>query len=280
MRVLIAEDDALSRRLLEVFLRESGHEVVVARDGTEALAALERADAPPLAIIDWVMPGLDGPEICHRLARIPRAQRIYTILLTAKSRKSEIVEGLESGADDYLVKPFDKEELKARIKVGARIIELQKNLNQRVAELERAVAERDRAEQALRTLAVTDELTGLYNRRGFFTFAENFLRMAARTGQQSLLYYVDMDGLKQINDTFGHADGSLAIKGVADILRQTFRQTDIIARLGGDEFVVLATNAGSGQKEIILQRLTGNFRAYNEDPENKHELSVRDPDRL
>jgi diguanylate cyclase (GGDEF)-like protein len=274
MKILIAEDDAISRVLLQALLRDCGHEVIATTNGLEAMAALEKDDAPPLAIIDWVMPGLNGTEICRKLSGNHDANRIYTILLTSKSRKIEIVEGLDSGADDYLVKPFDPEELKARIKVGMRIIELQKKLTERVKELEQVIVERDRAEEALRQLALSDELTGLYNRRGFFTFAEHFLKLAVRTQQDSLLYYVDMDGLKQINDTLGHAEGSLAIKGVADVLRKTFRHTDIIARIGGDEFVILATATGLNDKNAILERLKGNFKTYNGDPQNKHHLSV------
>lgn len=274
MKILIAEDDAMSRLLLQTLLRDCGHEVISTKNGIEALAVLEKPDAPPLAIIDWVMPGLNGTEICRKLNGSEDSSRIYTILLTAKSRKIEIVEGLNSGADDYLVKPFDPEELKARIKVGARIIELQKKLTERVKELEQVIIERDRAEEALRQLALSDELTGLYNHRGFFTFAEHFLKIAARTNQNSLLYYVDMDGLKQINDTLGHAEGSLAIQGIAQVLRGTFRQTDIIARIGGDEFVILATSTGINEKDVISQRLAKNFESYNNDPAHRHHLAA------
>ena len=274
MKILIAEDDALSRKLLEAFLTAAGHEVIVTADGAEALRVLERSDAPSLAIIDWVMPGLNGTEVCRRLQRRKDSNPIYTILLTAKSRKSEIVEGLDSGADDYLVKPFDPEELKARIKVGARIIELQKKLAERVEELEQVIIERDQAQETLQKLALTDELTGLYNRRGLFTFAEHFLKNAGRTDQKSLLYYADMDGLKKINDTLGHAEGSLAIQGAAQVLRSSFRQSDIIARVGGDEFVILATNTGILEKDIILKRLHEKVQEYNERGEHRHYLSM------
>lgn len=274
MKILIAEDEAVSRALLATVLRNSGHEVVVATNGIDALALLEKEDAPQLAIIDWVMPGLNGTEVCRKLGARKDSDRIYTILLTAKSKKSDIVEGLNSGADDYLVKPFDFDELKARIKAGVRIVELQKNLAERVEELERVILERDRAEEALRQLALSDELTDLYNRRGFFTFAEHFLSLATRTKHKSVLFYIDMDGLKQINDTYGHAEGSEAIKGVADILRQTFRKTDVIARVGGDEFVILASCAGVNEKGVIQKRLMESFQSYNSKSKNLYQLSI------
>jgi diguanylate cyclase (GGDEF)-like protein len=274
MRILIAEDDPVSRRVLETTLARWGHEVVVTCDGAEAWAALSGEDAPPLAVLDWMMPGMDGVEVCRRLQRAENTSRVYTILLTAKGGKKELVEGLESGADDYLTKPFDREELRARIKVGARIIELQSTLVERVRELEEAVAERKRAEEALLQLSLTDDLTALYNRRGFFAFVERHLKTARRSGQSSLLIYADMDGLKAINDTLGHIEGSLAITSVADILRRTFRDADIIARLGGDEFTILAVNSSLDDVDQITSRLRENLLMHNRQADNKYELSV------
>ena len=141
MEILIAEDDAVSRRLLEVTLRKFGHEVVVAHDGTEAWALLQVADAPRLAILDWMMPEIDGVEICRRLRRIPNAAPPYLILLTAKSSKEDIVTGLDAGANDYLTKPFHHAELRARVQVGVQVLELQSKLADRVSELEGALAQ-------------------------------------------------------------------------------------------------------------------------------------------
>ena len=141
MEILIAEDDAVSRRLLEVTLKKFGHEVVVAHDGAEAWALLQVADAPRLAILDWMMPGMDGVEICRRLRRMPNATPPYLILLTAKSSKEDVVIGLDAGANDYLTKPFDRAELRARVQVGAQVLELQSSLADRVRELEDALAQ-------------------------------------------------------------------------------------------------------------------------------------------
>ena len=139
MRVLIAEDDPVSRRILERLLRKWGYEVLVTTDGDEAWVALQSAEAPDLALLDIMMPRMDGLEICRRLRTLNR--RTYVILVTAKHGAREIVKGIEAGADDYLTKPYDPDELRARVLVGVRIIDLQTALAGRVVELERALAE-------------------------------------------------------------------------------------------------------------------------------------------
>lgn len=136
MRILIAEDDAVSRRLLEATLVKWGYEVVVTSDGRQALQALEQEGAPSLAVLDWMMPAMDGVELCRRIRHSRRERPPYVILLTAKGRKEDIVEGLGAGADDYVTKPFDRAELQARIQVGERILRLQAELAVRVKELE------------------------------------------------------------------------------------------------------------------------------------------------
>ncbi len=267
MKTLIAEDDRVSRRLLEAALVKKGYEVVVTQDGTQAWEALQQEDAPPLAILDWMMPGLDGAEVCRRVRQMAQASPTYIILLTAKSSKSEIVDGLQAGADDYLTKPFNRDELYARMQVGMRFVELQRNLAERVRQLERAELE-------LSSLSLTDDLTGLLNRRGFLVHAEEHMKTARRTRREFLLLYADMDGLKQINDTLGHAEGSLAIVRTADILRQTLRTSDLIARLGGDEFTMLAKDTAGETSEQITTRLEENLRNYNAGRRHSYELSL------
>jgi len=139
LRILIAEDERISCRLLESTLIGWGYEVVVTRSGTEAWDALQQQNAPRLAIMDWMMPGLDGVEVCRRARRIETSTPPYLILLTAKGSKENIVEGLSNGANDYITKPFDRDELRARVKVGVAVAELQQTLAERVAELEAAV---------------------------------------------------------------------------------------------------------------------------------------------
>ena len=141
MKVLIAEDDAVSRRVLAATLDKFGYEVVVAADGAEAWAALQSEDAPHLAILDWMMPEIDGVEVCRRVRALSAAVPPYLILLTAKSGKGDVVTGLDAGASDYLTKPFDRAELRARVQVGARVLELQDKLAARARELEAALAQ-------------------------------------------------------------------------------------------------------------------------------------------
>ncbi len=274
MRILISEDDPISSRILSKMLAKWGHEVITTRDGLEAWAVLSGMDAPPLAILDWMMPEMDGPEVCRKVRREITNSPPYLILLTARNRKEDLIEGLEAGADDFITKPFDAHELRVRLKAGRRITELQSSLAERVLELEEAIVERKRAEDELRNLTLTDYLTGLYNRRGFFTLVSHRLKVSRRTRKDALIFYADLDGLKQINDTFGHNEGSQAIAGTAEVLRQTFRESDIIARLGGDEFAVLAADASSGEIKVITERLRENIRSYNERRQQKYALSL------
>jgi DNA-binding response OmpR family regulator len=140
MRILIAEDDPVSRHLLTSKLRRWGHEVVVTCDGAAAWKAFQTRDAPRLAILDWVMPGLDGPEVCRRVRAQPEGETAYLMLLTANAAKPDVVAGLQSGANDYLTKPFDLEELQARLNTGIRIVELQQSLGERIRELGEALS--------------------------------------------------------------------------------------------------------------------------------------------
>ena len=274
MKILIAEDDPVSSRVLSTSLIKWGHEVVATCNGLEAWQALQEDNAPQLAILDWMMPGMAGPEVCRKVRQEITTSPIYLILLTAMSRKQDVVAGLEAGADDYLTKPFDRHELRVRLQAGVRIVELQSSLRERVRELEGAIVERQRAEDALRNLTMTDDLTGLYNHRGFFTLAEHYAKTARRTGKSPLLIYADMDGLKQINDRYGHTEGSLAIAKTAEILRQTFRDSDIVARLGGDEFVILAPDVSASGLDGIISRLRESLRSYNEQRNHSYFLAL------
>jgi len=272
MRILIAEDDPISCRILTANLTKWGHEVVVTRNGRDAWQALHVQGAPPLAILDRVMPDVDGIEICRQLRQIDSP--VHVILLTSLNRREDLLEGLEAGADDYLTKPLDTHELRVRLQAAGRILELQESLRQRVRELEEAIAERKIAEEALRNLSLTDQLTGLYNYRGFINVAEHHAKTARRSKHPSLLIYADMDGLKEINDTLGHRAGSTAIAAVGQILRRTFRDCDIIARLGGDEFAVLVTNMQEPETAKVLERLRRNLDAYNESGNDEFTLAL------
>jgi diguanylate cyclase (GGDEF)-like protein len=252
---------------LKTTLESWGHNVIEAADGAIALQILESPDTPKLAILDLNMPELDGIAVCRQVRQEQTPTPVYIILLTASTSKADIVTGLEAGADDYVTKPFDTEELHARVKVGMRMVELQLSLAQRVAELEQA-------QETLRNLSLTDDLTGLYNRRGFFTLAEQHLKNARRAKRQASLIYIDMDGLKTLNDTHGHEEGSNALREVADILRNTFRSSDIIARIGGDEFVIFETYHGQNEGYSGAERLQANLQKRNLDTARNYQLSL------
>jgi diguanylate cyclase (GGDEF)-like protein len=248
-------------------LESWGHEVIEARDGAVALQILQNDSPPKLAILDLSMPEMDGIKVCKQVRQNSSATPTYIILLTANTRKELIVTGLEAGADDYVTKPFDTDELHARVKVGMRMVDLQMSLAQRVAELELA-------QESLRNLSLTDDLTGLYNRRGFFALAKQQLNSARREGRHASLVYIDMDGLKRLNDTHGHEIGSRVIQEVGDILRETFRSSDLIARIGGDEFVVFETSNDQIDEGTDVQRLQDNVTRHNAQQVRDYEISL------
>jgi diguanylate cyclase (GGDEF)-like protein len=248
-------------------LESWGHEVIEARDGAVALQILQNDSPPKLAILDLSMPEMDGIKVCKQVRQNSSATPTYIILLTANTRKELIVTGLEAGADDYVTKPFDTDELHARVKVGMRMVDLQMSLAQRVAELELA-------QESLRNLSLTDDLTGLYNRRGFFALAKQQLSSARREGRHASLVYIDMDGLKRLNDTHGHEIGSRVIQEVGDILRETFRSSDLIARIGGDEFVVFETSNDQIDEGTDVQRLQDNVTRHNAQQVRDYEISL------
>src|SRR5579863_2084632 len=196
MRILIADDSIVSRHLLEATLRKWGYEVAVACDGLEAWDALQGENAPRLAILDWVMPGLTGPEVCKRVRESSRGKEsnyTYILLLTSKSQREDLIEGMESGADDFLTKPFDQHELKVRLRAGTRIIDLQREL----------VAAREK----LREQATKDFLTRVWNRSSVLEILQRELERGRRDKQPLGVILADLDHFKAVNDNYGHFAG-------------------------------------------------------------------------
>jgi two-component system, cell cycle response regulator len=225
MRVLIAEDDPISRRVLESFLVKWGYEVIVALDGQEAWNLLQDENAPTMAILDWMMPGLDGVEVCQRVRTRTSQPYMYLLLLTAKGSKQDIVEALEAGADDYLTKPFDAAELKARLRAGIRVLDLQQQLIS--------------ARESLRIQATHDPLTGLSNRGEIFAVFERELERARREKTSLGVVMTDIDHFKRINDTYGHFAGDAVLREVASRLLHAVRPYDSVGRYGGEEFLII-----------------------------------------
>ena len=225
MRILVAEDDPVSRRLLESYMAKWGYEAVVASDGAEAWERLQAADAPRLALLDWMMPGLDGVEVCGRVRQ--RAQQPYTyiLLLTAKDEKLDVIEGLESGADDYLTKPFHSQELKARLRVGKRILDLEDGLLA--------------AREVLQFKATHDQLTGLWNRGAILDTLHRELARSRRESGSVGVLLADLDHFKSINDDHGHLAGDQVLRETARRLTSSVRIYDAVGRYGGEEFLIV-----------------------------------------
>jgi diguanylate cyclase (GGDEF)-like protein len=225
VKILVADDSELSRRLLEVSLTKRGYEVMTAADGNQAWRLLEQEDGLSLAILDWMMPGIDGLDLCRRLRQQAREPYVYVILLTAKDRKEDIVDGLRAGADDYLKKPVDGDELEARLRTGRRIVDLQSEL----------IA----AREALRNRADHDALTGLWNRGAICEVLGRELSRARRCGAPLAVAIVDLDHFKSINDTHGHAAGDAVLREAGSRMSSSLRPYDSVGRYGGEEFLIV-----------------------------------------
>ncbi len=240
MKILIAEDAALQAEYLRRLLESMGHEVRIASNGEDAWRILQ--DEPiPLVLSDWMMPALDGPSLCRRIRARHNGSYTYIILLTVLGRRGDRMEGLRAGADDFLVKPVDPEELAARLEIARRILDVQFRL--------------ERQNELLRELAATDELTGLKNRREFRQSLEVGFALASREGLPLSLLLLDVDSFKSYNDEFGHPAGDDVLRQVADVLKSHCRKQDTAARLGGDEFAVVLIGAGPADARAAAERI-------------------------
>jgi len=221
MRILIAEDDFTSRNVLAAVLKKCGHEVIETADGFEAWEVMQQPNAPLLAILDWMMPEMDGIEVCRRLRQMETDQRAYIIMLTALDDKTHLCEGLEAGADEYLGKPCDPAELRARVGAAERVIQLQNELAQ---------------------AALTDSLTQLPNRASILRALAYELSRASRERQTVGVAVLEIDRFKQVNDTHGHPVGDDVLRVLSARCKEVLRPYDVIGRYGGEEFLIVAPN--------------------------------------
>jgi predicted signal transduction protein with EAL and GGDEF domain len=260
-KILVADDDALTRRLLEKTLEQAGYEVVVAENGRKALECLSSAEGPRLALLDWLMPGLNGVEVCREIRRHSEYPYTYIILLTAKSSKVDVVTGLEAGADDYITKPCDAEELKARLRSGERILKL---------------------EDKLTFDALHDPLTQLPNRSFFL----ERLMLCVSWGMlhpdyKFAVLSIDMDRFKVVNDSLGISAGDWLLVQIAERLLGSIRRDDailrtaevggmagrlvevgLVARVGGDKFTILLDNIRNASEGIrVAERIQKSIQA-------------------
>ncbi len=239
-KILIAEDDLITAKILQKHLVTWGYDVYMEKDGEEAWNTLERENIQ-IALLDWMMPRLNGLQLCRKIREIRSDPYRYLILVTARTTTLDIVEGLNAGADDYITKPVEPAELRARLMTGTRIIELE-NSNKRL-------------QKKLEKLAQEDSLTGFLNKRNIQERLEEELSRGKREGRPVSAILLDIDRFKEINDTYGHNGGDQVILEIARRLRQNIRKHDQIGRYGGDEILILLWNAGITHLKVIADRL-------------------------
>lgn len=240
VRILVADHDAFSRAVLTDSLIEWGHDVVEVTDGAEALKLLSEKGAPQVAILDWLMPELDGIQLCREI----RVQHLepyrYILILTSKSEQADLFTALHAGADDYLTKPFSPVELHARLYRAQRTLEL--------------LAELRAARDALKYQAMRDPLTGLFNRGRIVRILETEL-VRMRRGESSLsILLADLDHFKRVNDGHGHLAGDAALREAASRLNRSSRVYDSIGRYGGEEFLVVLPDCDEEQATSVAER--------------------------
>lgn len=240
VRILIAEDEEIPAHILRRMLEAMGHDITTASDGAQAWR-LFQAERPSVVISDWMMPELDGPSLCRRIRASGDGSYTYFLLLTARGTRGDRMEGLRAGADDFLTKPLDPEELAVRLEIARRILNIQARLehqNARLAEL-----------------ATTDDLTGLKNRREFLRALEMAHALVVRQGLPVSLVMLDVDRFKSYNDSFGHTAGDDALRVVGRLLRDSCREHETVARYGGEEFVAILLGADAEEARVVAERL-------------------------
>lgn len=247
-QILVVDDSPVYRKLVEQVLASERYSLLFARDGAEAMKRFEE-HAPSLVITDWILPDYCGFELCQRIRSDDTRPYTYIIVMTSNTEKGNVVKGLQAGADDYLTKPFDPGEMLARVGVGCRIIDLNRELAAKSRKLEEA--------------ARTDSLTGLPNRRAIEDWAAKQLRGAVRHGFPLWVVLGDIDSFKSINDTFGHDAGDIVLKTFAEVLKKNTRASDICGRLGGDEFLLVLSHVEGEQVEIAVDRFREQFAALS-----------------
>jgi two-component system, cell cycle response regulator len=239
--VLIAEDDPVSRLLLERSLSRAGYVVTSAENGREALEFLNRTFFP-LVITDWMMPEMNGMQLCQEIRRAKFPGYVYIVLLTSLDSKDDMIHGLEAGADDYLTKPFLPAELIARLNTGRRIVTLERSLRQ--------------ANDEIRILLVTDPLTGVFNRGYINSHLPVEVKRARRYGRALSIIMCDIDHFKRINDTYGHQAGDAVLQQFVTGLKRFVRtNVDWVARYGGEEFLIVLPETGLAGATSAAERL-------------------------
>ena len=246
--ILVVDDSPVYRKLFEQLLCDPKYSLTFASNGSDALQ-IYREKPLSIVITDLIMPDISGLELCERIRADKSDAYTYIILMTSNKEKHGVVKGLEAGADDYLLKPFDSSEMLARIGVGLRITDLHRQLEQKSAQLEEA--------------ASTDLLTGLPNRRAIEEWANKQLMGAARHGFPMWVVLGDLDSFKEINDTYGHEAGDTVLRTFANTLKRLTRISDMCGRLGGDEFLIVISHVSADNIELAINRFREMFAALS-----------------
>lgn len=254
LRILAVDDDPVSLRLLEHHLTRDGHQVMRAANGRQALIlALE--SNPQMVVTDWMMPEVDGLELCKSLRRSNEGRGMYILLLTGREDENRVVEAFDAGADEYVVKPFNPKILLARVRAGQRMIELREQVEKDRQIRDRQVAEMAVLNRKLEAAAMTDVLTKLPNRRFAMRTLESEVSAALTSSSPLSVVMIDIDHFKSVNDTHGHDMGDLVLRETANVLRNAVRKGDFVCRLGGEEFLVICAKASLAQAAMTAERL-------------------------
>jgi len=260
LSIVVVDDDAVQLRLLTRYLTKAGHQVRTARDGNEALRlALE--SNPQLVITDLFMAGMDGAALVKALRQTKLGRALYVIMLTSSDDDEHQVAAFEAGADDFVVKPFRPRLLEARLRACVRVVRLQGEVCRDRDELRRCMSELGVANRKLQQAALTDALTGLYNRRYALERLDQEWADATRSGQPLACMVLDLDFFKRVNDTYGHDVGDQVLRETAGVLRAALRQGDVVCRLGGEEFVVIGRGMNRQAAQACAERLRAGVAA-------------------
>jgi two-component system cell cycle response regulator len=246
VKALIADDDPVTRRLLDRMLRKFGYDTILCSDGRSAWEVMQGPAAPSLALIDWLMPGMDGPELCRRIRSRANVPYTYMLIVSSKAEREDVISGMSAGADDYITKPVHEQELETRLTAGRRVLELQSALL--------------RSREQLRDMAMRDVLTGLLTRRAIVGALENEILRVEHDQHDTALVVADLDRFKTINDAHGHLAGDAVLREAAARLSGSVRASDYVGRYGGEEFLLVLPVCSAMNAMILTERILDRFR--------------------